>query len=195
MRAIKWLEIVTSPPPLSRLDFSDDFLKVPLMLYERIFRAFEAADLHYVIVGGMAVNLHGYDRMTGDLDIVIALTDEGISRFITAVKALGMIPRVPVNIDDFAQPQKRHEWIHEKNMKVFSVSNPKNPMEHVDVMISNIIDFETLYRNSVLMSADDLHLRIASIPDLIKLKQHAGRERDLIDIKALQRIERFKKDE
>ena len=162
------------------------------MLYENIFRAFSEVGLKYVIIGGIAVNLHGYDRHTGDLDIAIAITDEEIRKFIHAVEKLKMIPRVPVKLQDFANYQKREEWINEKGMKAFSVYNPKNPIEHIDVMIEHIIAFDTLYANSVVMSDNDLTLRIANIPDLIRLKKHAGRERDLIDIRALERLEKIK---
>lgn len=41
------------------------------MLYERIFREFYNVGLQYAVIGGVAVNLHGYVRGTGDLDMVI----------------------------------------------------------------------------------------------------------------------------
>lgn len=35
-----------------------------------VWRAFKN-NLHYIMVGGFAVNLHGFNRTTGDLDIWI----------------------------------------------------------------------------------------------------------------------------
>ncbi len=163
------------------------------MLYENIFRTFNELGLKYVIIGGIAVNLHGYDRHTGDLDIVIAMTNDEIQKFIHAVEKLKMLPRMPVKLQEFADPQKRKEWMYEKGMKVFSVYNPHNPIEDIDVvMIEQIIEFDILYTNSVIMKDRELILRIASIPDLIALKKHAGRERDLLDIRALKRLTQFK---
>jgi len=70
------------------------------MIFERIFRSFEDEKLEYVVIGGIAVNLHGYNRLTGDLDIIIALNDENINRFISVVNALGLNPRLPVKLQD-----------------------------------------------------------------------------------------------
>ncbi|MBI4211871.1 MAG: hypothetical protein HY540_04455, partial [Deltaproteobacteria bacterium] len=107
-----------------------------MLYYRHIFKTLNKFQLSYVIVGGIAVNLHGYDRLTGDIDIAISLTDVEIGKFIKAAKELSLVPRVPVRLEDFLDPVKREEWIQEKNMKVFSVYNPKNAIEHIDVMIT-----------------------------------------------------------
>lgn len=158
------------------------------MLYETTFKTFEKRQLAYVIIGGIAVNLHGYSRVTGDLDIVISLKDEETQKFVRCCKELGLVPRVPVAIEDFADATKRESWIRDKNMKVFSVYNPKDPMEHIDVMTENFIDFETLYKNRIVMSEGKLNLSVAGIADIIQLKKISGRERDKIDIAALEKI-------
>lgn len=162
------------------------------MLYEKFFRTLNEKELKYLVAGGIAVNLHGFARATGDLDILIALTDKEISKFIEAVKKLELIPRLPVKMEDFADAKKRKEWIHTKNMKVFSVYNPENPMEHIDVMIDEIINFDKAYENRVVMHSKKLEIPVISIPDLIKMKEAAGRERDLIDVKALKKIQGIK---
>jgi len=41
--------------------------------FERVFRLLEEHDVRYVIVGGIAVILHGTPRLTADLDIIIDL--------------------------------------------------------------------------------------------------------------------------
>ena len=162
------------------------------MLYERFFRVLNAEKLNYLVAGGIAVNLHGFARATGDLDILISMTDEHVKKFVRAVKKLGLVPRIPVKIEDFADPKMRNEWARKKNMKVFSVYNPDNPMEHVDVMIHEVVDFDQAYENRVVMHARDLEIPVVGISDLVKMKKAAGRERDLIDIKALERLERIK---
>ena len=42
-------------------------------IYAEIFKAFNNAKIEYLIVGGVAVNLYGYNRFTGDIDILLAL--------------------------------------------------------------------------------------------------------------------------
>lgn len=164
------------------------------MLYENIFKALHLNQVEYVVIGGIAVNLHGFARATGDLDIVLSLTDKEISKFIRVAKEIGLVPRLPVKMEEFADAKKRKTWIKEKNMKVFSVYNPDNPMEHIDVMVDHVMDFKILYENRVIMKSHDLEIPVASIPNLIQLKRHAGRERDFIDIKALERIEELKRE-
>lgn len=46
---------------------------------ERLVRAFEDAGVPYAIAGGMALNAHGFRRVTSDIDVV--LTDDGLRRF------------------------------------------------------------------------------------------------------------------
>jgi hypothetical protein len=48
------------------------------MYYEKAFKTFADIGLQYVVIGGVAVNLHGYFRSTVDLDIVIPLTESEI---------------------------------------------------------------------------------------------------------------------
>jgi len=40
---------------------------------EAIVRALNTAEVEYLIVGGLAVNVHGYERLTQDVDLVIGL--------------------------------------------------------------------------------------------------------------------------
>lgn len=162
------------------------------MFYEKIFREFFAQNLRYAVIGGIAVNLHGYPRATGDLDIILALTDDEIAKFAGIAKKLGMVPRLPVKIEEFADPIKRREWISEKNMKVFSVYNPVDPLEHIDIKIEGDDDFERLLKNAVKMKVKDFEISVVDIDDLIGLKEVAGRGRDLTDVAALKKLKELR---
>ncbi|MCP5464301.1 MAG: hypothetical protein H7A33_04665 [Deltaproteobacteria bacterium] len=76
-------------------------------------------------------------------------------------------------------------------MMVFSVYNPDAPLEHIDVKIDGRENFEKILANSVKMSTDGFEIPVASIDDLIELKTKAGRERDLIDIKVLRKLQNY----
>lgn len=141
------------------------------MFFESIFRELEDRGVKYLVIGGIAVNFHGYDRVTGDLDILV-----------------GWRPRLPVSLEAFADSKRRESWIREKGMKVFTLYNPKKEAEHVDVMTEDYLDFDKAYQNKKMVSARDIRIPLASIPDLIKLKKIAGRERDKVDIMALRKI-------
>ncbi|MCO6429389.1 MAG: nucleotidyl transferase AbiEii/AbiGii toxin family protein [Deltaproteobacteria bacterium] len=158
------------------------------MLFERILKAFADESLRYAIIGGIAVNLHGYNRLTGDLDIVMPLDNGNISKFVKICRSLGLVPRLPVKLEDFALEERRNSWISEKNMKVFSVYNPSNPLEHVDVKIDRPDKINSYLDNSQSLLAGEIPIVVVSLEDLIALKKESGRERDLVDIRALERL-------
>jgi len=158
------------------------------MLFERILRSFQDCELRYAIIGGIAVNLHGYNRLTGDLDILLSLTDENIGKFVAISNSLGLLPRLPVRLEDFAKEESRSAWVKEKNLKVFSVYNPADPLEHIDVKIDNPRQIESYIERAVIMEAGDIKIAVVSFDDLIALKKEAGRDRDLVDIRALERL-------
>ena len=163
-----------------------------IMFYERILRGLQHQKVKYLVVGGLAVNLHGYDRITADLDIVLSMSDANIKRFIAVAKKLNMKPRIPVKVEDFADKKLRSIWIKEKNMKAFLISNPANAEEHLDVIIDHPVDFVKAYDRRVNIKAGDLRVPLMAISDLIRMKSFAGRPKDLIDVQALRRIKELK---
>jgi hypothetical protein len=157
------------------------------MGFERIFEGLNKYEVRYLIIGGIAVNLYGYDRLTGDIDIMMSFDNGNVSRLEGFMKEYGFKPGVPVNVKDLADAEKRKEWIEEKNAKVFKIYNPGNMIEVVDIMIMEYIDFEQAYKRREY-TKKGLKLPLISIDDLIKLKEIAGRERDKTDIRALKII-------
>lgn len=153
-----------------------------------IFKALADAEVDYVVVGGLAVIMHGYLRATADLDLAIGLSPDNARRGMQALAAIGLRPRLPVALEDFADPDKRAEWRDTRNMRVFPLWDPANPLRSVDVFIDEPIAFEQLLQHAVTKDLDGLSVRVASIPHLIEMKQRAGRPRDLDDIAKLRQI-------
>jgi hypothetical protein len=56
---------------------------------EAIFSALNAVDVKYLVVGGLAVNAYGYERLTRDVDLVIGLEPENIIRGLRALLGFG----------------------------------------------------------------------------------------------------------
>jgi len=158
------------------------------MFFEKVFRKLNEHRVKYLVIGGAAVNFHGFIRVTNDLDLMILLDKENVNRFSKAANELGYIPRVPVKIEDIADINKREEWIKEKNMKVFSIINPNQDEEIVDIMVMDYIDFNEAYKNKKAISVNGEEIQIISIKDLIKLKEILGRPQDILDIKMLLKI-------
>ena len=156
-----------------------------------IFKALADANVEYVVVGGMAVILHGHLRATRDLDLVIGLQPDNCLTALKALGGIGLAPRLPVALVDFADPAKREDWIQNRNMLVFQVWHPADPFCTVDVFIRNPIDFEGLWQRSITASLGRTDCRIAGIEDLIAMKTQAGRPQDLRDIDQLRRIQQL----
>ncbi len=160
-----------------------------MALIESLFAALNAADIRYVVVGGLAVVLHGHARLTADVDLIVDLAPEESRKAMELFESLGLRPRAPVAILDFAVPEKRRRWIEDKGMRVFSLVDPRHPLQEVDVFVEYPMDFEELWAGSMIVPLSESTVRVASIPHLIHLKQLADRPQDRIDIAALEEIQ------
>ena len=158
------------------------------MIYEDIFKEFELRDVRYLVVGGMAVNLYGYVRLTVDLDIMADLSEKNLSKVIEIMEKFGYTPRVPVNPHEFLSNEKRDEWIKKKGAVVFTFIDLNEPFKHIDIFLSNPIDFEEAYSRREMITIGAIKVSIISIDDLIELKSLSGRQRDVEDIDHLERI-------
>lgn len=163
-----------------------------MSLYEPIFDELNQGRVRYVVVGGLAVVLHGFARLTADVDIIVDLSPAEARKAVDALSRLGMRPRAPVDPAGFADPAIRESWIAEKGLAVFSFQDDANPLRSVDLFVRHPLPFEDLWARSVLVSLGRIHVRVAAIEDLIALKRKWGRPVDLTDIDALERIRRLK---
>lgn len=152
------------------------------MFIKTVIECLNTHKVAYALVGGYAVALHGAVRGTIDVDIVIQLSKTAFRKAENALLSIGLKPRLPVSADEVFD--FREEYINNKNLIAWSFINPDRPSEIVDIIITdNLKDIKT-----VTKSALGLKVKVASIPDLIRLKKAAGREQDLLDIKALEKL-------
>jgi len=152
------------------------------MFIKRVIQALEANGIDYALVGGYAVALHGAVRGTVDIDLVITRSRDAYTRAEAALRQIGLQSRLPVKaceVFDF-----REEYIRNRNLTAWSFINPDNPLEIVDIIIT-----EDAGKLAVVeRHAFGKTLRVASIPDLVRMKRQSGRPQDLEDIRALERI-------
>jgi predicted nucleotidyltransferase len=155
---------------------------------ERVLAALNARNVHYLVVGGVAVVLHGYLRTTADLDLVVELVPDNARRAIRALTGLGFRPRAPVPAEAFADSAARASWIEEKGLKVFSLWSAQLPWVEVDLFVKEPFDFKDVYARAVHVTLDTTTATVVSLDDLVSLKQAAGRPVDLADIEALRAL-------
>ncbi len=161
---------------------------------ESLFRDLNDRGGRYVVVGGLAVVLHGHLRATGDVDLVVDLAREQVDRTLAALEGAGFKPYVPGASGEFADPAKRAAWAREKGMLEFSLRPPSGvPM--VDLLLEYPMAFDQMWDRSVVVTLRGVPVRIASIDDLIALKRRAARPEDLTDAEALIAIKRLRAEE
>jgi hypothetical protein len=158
------------------------------MLYEAIFSGLHGAQVRYLVVGAVAVNLHGVPRMTADLDLMVDLAETNLRQFVDTIVGLGYRPRVPVEPIEFVDPRKRQEWRENKSMVMFTWIHPTRRYEEIDVFLDNPIDFADAYARRQDVPVQDFTVPLSSVMDLIAMKRMADREQDRSDIEALTRL-------
>ncbi len=153
--------------------------------FEQVIAALNAANVRYLVVGGVAVVLHGHLRTTADLDLVVGLAPENARRAIEALRSLGFVPRAPVPAEQFADAATRRAWVSEKGLTVFSLASAALRGLEVDLFVQEPFDFDAAWSRAVRVRLDEAIATVASIDDLVALKRASGRPVDLEDVAAL----------
>ena len=128
----------------------------------------------FVIVGGVAAVLHGGSRATFDLDIVPSLAPDSWRAAVDLLWALGTRPRIPEPLDRIRDVDQVRRWRSEKNMLALNFHSPDGAAE-VDLLVAESDGFEALRRRAVEITVDERTFSVASIDDLIDMKQRSGR--------------------
>lgn len=155
-----------------------------------LLQTLSGEQVKYVLVGGLAVQLHGFLRSTFDIDLVLSMDDENLSRFIGVAKQYGLIPTIPVPIDELRNVSQIDQWHREKGMLAFALREPQIGGSVVDILVRPEVPFETLMANAIAGELFTRKVWIASIDDLLTMKRIANRPKDQLDIVALEKIKR-----
>ena len=153
---------------------------------EEVLAGLNAAGVRYLVVGGVAVVLHGHLRTTADLDLVVALDAPNASRAIQALQSLGFKARAPVPASQFADAATRSLWLAEKGLTVFSLWSDRVAGLEVDLFVEEPFDFEQAYSRAVRVALDSTVATVVALDDLIAMKRSVGRPQDNADVEALE---------
>ena len=148
-----------------------------------VFRALVEADVRFLVVGGLAVNVHGFMRMTLDIDIVVKLEPGNIARTFAALGSVGYRPTVPVSAAEFGDVATREGWVREKNMRVLRFHSDEHWETPVDVFASEPFSFDEEYDRAVIRELAGIGgVRVVSLTTLMRMKEAAARPQDLADL-------------
>lgn len=143
--------------------------------FQDFINALNNQRVEYILVGGYAVILHGYNRTTGDMDIWVNPSSENYQRIVKAFAEFGM----PV----FDMTEQKFLQTEEFDVFSFGVA----PASIYLMTSVKGLDFAVAYLNSTVHEFDDLSIRVIMYDDLLRAKKAAGRNKDLNDIEQLKR--------
>jgi hypothetical protein len=152
-----------------------------------VLEALYDANVRYLVVGGVAVVLHGALRATADLDLVVHLDPDNALDAVDALALLGFVPRLPVGMHAFVTVEARAA-LRARNALVFTVWHPASHRV-VDLFLEEPFLFEEAWSQRTEVQLGRVRVALASRSDLIRMKQVAGRPKDLLDISLLQALE------
>jgi hypothetical protein len=133
---------------------------------EMVLAALDHARVRYLVVGSVAVVLHGRLRIAAEADLEVQVERASIERALSVLERIGFRPRAPMS----------------------SLWNPAHPGFEVDVSVYEPFGFEALYGRAVRAQALSSHALIPAIDDLIAMKRAEGRAQGLDDAAALQSL-------
>jgi hypothetical protein len=144
--------------------FNDDF--------KEFINCFNQNDVAYVLVGGMAVILNGYNRTTGDMDVWVKKTTDNYERITKAFRDFSM-PVFDMTKENFLSDQ-------------FDVWSFGRDPVRIDVMTEvKGLDFDLAFRDAQYFTEDNTTFRYLHLSTLIEAKRASGRHRDMDDIEQL----------
>jgi hypothetical protein len=144
----------------------------------RIFAALDAHQVEYVVVGGVAVQVHGHVRMTNDLDLIPSPTPENLKRLAAALRELQAC---------VLNPGSEHLAIDARMLPRATLWQLSTPHGDIDILheAPGASPFPQLRRRALTIALGDLTIAVAGRDDLIQMKRASGRPTDLADIAAL----------
>lgn len=158
------------------------------MFYQDLFAAFSRHQVDYVLIGGLAVSLHGIERSTMDIDVTVAMTPDNLSALVAMAHELGMTPVLPVDLNTLTDIEQLATWHRERNLQAFALHAPGLTGITLDVLLYPPVNFIGMRERAVTFMAGDVSIVVVSVDDLIALKQAVGRPIDLADIEHLKRL-------
>ena len=142
-----------------------------------LLQRFQAEGVAYVVVGGHAVRLNGFNRNTEDIDILLPSSIENGRK---VIKALSFLP---------SSQELEEEWF----------APPAGEPENIRIADELLIDllfaangqtYESLQTHIRTLNVEEVAIRTLDIEGLLKTKTDY-RDKDRIDREALERLRKL----
>jgi hypothetical protein len=135
----------------------------------------------FMLIGGYAVNFHGYPRYTCDLDIWLKPDEENKKKFILFLKTKGFSEAGLAKITtlDFSKPQ------------VFHIGETETRIDFLTKILG--VQFDDAYGQCAKLLLEKTEIPVIQFQHLIINKMLSGRPQDKADVEELQSIMKYKK--
>lgn len=144
-----------------------------------IWRSLHHFNVQYIMVGGFATNMHGFSRITADLDIWIKDTPENRKNFRAALKEAQMGDLEEIETTDFI-PGWTSLYLS-SGMELDIMTYLKGfPEER----------FDECYAIAPVAEIHDIPIRFLHLNHLLEAKKATARPKDLLDIEELNKIKK-----
>lgn len=143
--------------------------------FKDLLRAFNDADVRYLVVGGWAYMEHVEPRYTKDLDIWIDRSSENAARVLKALRAFGA-PLRDLTKEDLMTPGI-----------FYQLGLPPNRIDIITQLEE--MEFSDCWERRKTVLLGDLSVEYISLGDLLLNKQRTGRARDLEDAEHLRTVQ------
>jgi hypothetical protein len=160
--------------------------EVPDLDAPRILRRLVAAGVDFVVIGGIAVVLHGYPRLTRDLDIAFAYDDANLEALGQVLVDLNATLRGVGDDIPFVPDRRALQAI-----ELLTLDSDAGWFD-IHRLPRGVESYAALRRNAERVPLEDFFILVASPDDLIAMKEAAGRPLDRADIAALEAIKRLR---
>ena len=154
-----------------------------MLSLNRVCTALADKGIRYAVVGGHAVALHGAVRGTVDIDIALAWNLKSLKAAEQVLKELGLVSRLPISADDVFQ--FRDEYVKNRNLIGWNFYNTDDLTEQVDIVIT----YDLAGKKVATIETSAGPIKILGIEELIEMKRVSGRQQDLEDVKALEKLQ------
>lgn len=143
----------------------------------RLFKLFNKHSVRFILVGGLAVNYHGFSRSTGDIDIWLDESRENRERLVRSLEELGV-----------------------KGAETFLTYPLKAGISEVLLKNSIYLDlmdelqffkqenFNECYMSAEIFTVENIPVKVLHINKLIEEKKRSSRLKDQLDAQELQKI-------
>lgn len=151
-----------------------------------LLRRLAEEGIDFVVIGGVAVEIHGYARFTKDLDIVYATNAANLERLGKVLVELGARLR---GFEDLPFVPDVHTLRRTQMLTLVT------PLGSLDLLVDpeGSARYEEMRERALTVDLDGIEVRVVALEDLLSMKRAARRPQDVADVDALlttQRVQR-----